>query len=101
MIQGSFPRQIAVLHISSRGYGNSMNSRQGRRSTPRLYILDICKTQFTEFSLTYFPWQNKLNREAKQVKSRSKSSYFARQNNLFWKTALRGEKRSSTETEYQ
>ena len=29
MLQGLFPRQVAVPHISSSGYGNSMNSRQG------------------------------------------------------------------------
>ena len=43
--------QVAVPHILSNGYGNSMNSRQGRRGMPRLYILDMRKTQFVEFTL--------------------------------------------------
>ena len=50
MLQGSFPRQVTVSHISSSGYGNSVNSRQGKRGTPRLYILDMRKTQFVELT---------------------------------------------------
>ena len=37
MLQGSFPRQ-------------------GRRGTPRLYILDMCKTQFLELSMLNSSW---------------------------------------------
>ena len=33
-----------------------MNSRQGRRGTPRLYILDIRKTQFVELSTLNSSW---------------------------------------------
>ena len=33
-----------------------MNSRQGRCGTPRLYILDIRKTQFVELSTLNSSW---------------------------------------------
>ena len=49
-----FPRQVVVPHISSSGYGNSMNSRQGRSGTPRFYILDMRKTQFVELTTLYY-----------------------------------------------
>ena len=45
-----------MLHTLSSGYGNSMNSRQGRRGTPRLCILDIRKTQFVELSTLNSSW---------------------------------------------
>ena len=71
-----------------------MNSRQGRRGTPRLYILDMRKTQFVELTLTYFAWENKLNRGTNQLVFMGEITCFGKP--MQWK-----EKRSSTETEYQ
>ena len=81
--------QVAVPHILSSGYGNSMNSRQGRRGTPRLYILDMRKTQFVELTTLYYIYVCTRERGWKahgfalMGKLDFKISYFARQNNLF------------------
>ena len=64
----------------------------------RLYTLAMIgyvhKLGFVELTLTYFAWENKLNRGANQLVFMSEITCFGKP--MQW-----GEKRSSTETEYQ
>ena len=54
----------------------------------------VHKLRFVELTLTYFAWENKLNREANQV-------IFMGEITCFGMPMLWREKRGNTETEYQ
>ena len=58
------------------------------------WIHSLPYSKFIELTLTYFVWENKLNRGANQLVFMGKITCFG-------KSARRGEKRSSTETGYQ